>query len=244
MAAVLLAGAHPGHPGPPEEEPPPVRGAYAAVDVASAGRLEGRVLALDPPPPFGDHPVTGDEKACGKRIPDERILIGPQGQVGNAVVSLEGIEAGKPIQISRRPALVNARCRFRPHVLSVSVGQKLEIVNGDPVLHNTHAKMDGVRTVFEVSLPVQNQKIPRLIREPGIMKVECDAGHEWMSAWILAFSHPYHAVTGEDGRFVIDQIPPGTYRVKAWHEELGSQVLETEIPPDGTAVLTFRALAR
>lgn len=223
---------------------PKLPGAYRAEEVTRGGNLSGRVMVEDPPPPHGDHAVTRDQETCGRAVPDERLLVGPAGELRNAVVSLQGIRAGKPVDTLRRPRLLNAGCRFEPHVLSMSVGQKLEIVNGDPLLHNAHAKMDGVKTVFSISLPVQNQKIPKLITEPGAMKVECDAGHTWMSAWVVAFPHPYHAVTDEGGSFRMEEIPPGRYRVRAWHEELGSQELEVSVPAGGTARVEFRDLSR
>ena len=52
------------------------------------------------------------------------------------------------------------------------------------------------------------------------IRVKCDA-HPWMSAWIVAAGHPYYAVTGENGAFRLDQVPPGTYQLEAWHETLG-----------------------
>jgi hypothetical protein len=216
---------------------------YRAIRIEQGGSLTGRVLAHDPPPPYGDLPVTRDGKICGERIADERLIVASDGGVMNAVVSIEGITEGKAIDTLQRPRLENTGCRFRPHVQTVSVGQKLEIFNGDPLLHNTHAKMGGTTTVFNIALPFQNHKIPKLIREPGTMKVVCDAGHAWMSAWVAAFSHPYHAVTKEDGTFVIDGIPPGSYRAKAWHEELGSQLLEVTVGRAPTAI-SFSDLAR
>ncbi len=217
---------------------------YQTIEVISGGRLTGRVVALDPPPPHRPQPVTKDEQICGREVPDERLIVGKGGALMNAVVSVEGILHGKAIDLGFRPRLDNVGCRFVPHVLAVAVGQKLEVRNSDPLLHNTHATFEGRTTVFNLALPVQNQRIPKAIEKPGLMKVECDAGHVWMSAWIHAFEHPYYAVTGEDGSFTIDGLPPGTYTVRAWHEELGTQSLEITIHPGASSEITFGALAR
>jgi hypothetical protein len=44
-----------------------------------------------------------------------------------------------------------------------------------------------------------------------------------MSAYIVVTEHPYHAVTDLYGEYEIGEIPPGTYRVRVWHELLGVQ---------------------
>ncbi|MGH7323770.1 MAG: carboxypeptidase-like regulatory domain-containing protein, partial [Candidatus Rokuibacteriota bacterium] len=36
--------------------------------------------------------------------------------------------------------------------------------------------------------------------------------------YLLAFDHPYFAVTDDEGDFRIDDLPAGTWRVSAWHE--------------------------
>jgi hypothetical protein len=50
-----------------------------------------------------------------------------------------------------------------------------------------------------------------------MIAVTCDT-HAHMRAYILSYAHPYFAVTDVDGRFEIDQVPPGSYTLKAWHE--------------------------
>jgi hypothetical protein len=45
--------------------------------------------------------------------------------------------------------------------------------------------------------------------------------HPWTHAWIAVLDHPYYAQTAANGTFSIDGIPPGRYRVRAWHPGLG-----------------------
>ena len=71
--------------------------------------------------------------------------------------------------------------------------------------------------VFPRGTPAKEQRI----RFPGAIAVSCDT-HTHMKAHILSFEHPYFAVTDGDGRFAIDQVPPGSYTLKAWHEAGGS----------------------
>ncbi len=54
---------------------------------------------------------------------------------------------------------------------------------------------------------------------------KCDV-HGWMNAYAGVLDHPYFAVTGEDGTFEIKNLPPGTYKLTAWHEKLGTQTAD------------------
>jgi hypothetical protein len=124
-------------------------------------------------------------------------------------------------------------------VQAVSTGTKIEIRNSDPILHNTHSYLEGTRTLFNLALPLQGQKIKRKMKKPGLVNLKCDAGHTWMSAYIVVRDDPYFAVTDEKGEFSISDIPPGTYQLKAWHETLGTQEKEITIEPNGKTSVGF-----
>ena len=66
--------------------------------------------------------------------------------------------------------------------------------------------------------------------------MKCDV-HEWMHAWIYVSSHPYAAVTKEDGTFEITDVPPGEYNARVWHESLGETTAKVKVDPGGTATL-------
>ncbi|MFQ5685007.1 MAG: carboxypeptidase regulatory-like domain-containing protein, partial [Candidatus Binatia bacterium] len=85
-----------------------------------------------------------------------------------------------------------------------------------------------------LALPTKGQTIDvsRKIRRTGLVEVKCDA-HDWMHAWLLVTDHPYYAVTDADGKFTIEDIPPGTYALRFWHEQLGVQQQEISITAGG-----------
>ena len=116
--------------------------------------------------------------------------------------------------------LDNRKCAFVPHVISATVGQTLEIHNSDSTLHDAHAWL-GARSLFNVGiLPGRSRRQP--LTDTGLVHINCNVRHTWMHAYLFVAPDPYHAVTGPDGRFTIDQVPPGTYTVRVWHELLGS----------------------
>ncbi len=213
--------------------------AYEGVEVPNGGEVAVLVLHAGEPRQVTAE-VTRDEEHCGTQVVTPVVETGPGGGLLNAVVSIADIAQGKAPD-SARARLDNRGCRFLPRVQSMTTGQTLEISNSDPILHNTHATIGG-RTVFNLALPLENQRISKKITAPGAMHVTCDAGHTWMEAWIHAFPHPYHAVTGGDGRARIAGVPPGTYRVTAWHEALGTQTLKVAVEAGKTAEFRFTLL--
>ena len=89
----------------------------------------------------------------------------------------------------------------------------LDVVNKDPVLHNTHGYY-GNRTAFNMAQPNQGQSIPAELTRTGTVRVDCDA-HGWMEAWVYVVDNPYFALTDADGKFSITDVPPGTYKLIA-----------------------------
>ncbi|HUT52657.1 MAG TPA: carboxypeptidase regulatory-like domain-containing protein [bacterium] len=83
--------------------------------------------------------------------------------------------------------------------------------------------MVAFTTLFNLGLPTQDFMPKKTMREPGLITLKCDAGHTWMTGYVWVKPHPYAAVTGPDGEFLITDIPAGEYTVTFWHEALGVQ---------------------
>src|SRR3546814_8186708 len=110
-------------------------------------------------------------------------------------------------------------------VCSSDLGE-IDVVNTDPVLHNTHG-FYGRRTAFNLALPNQGQRIKADLTRPGLVRVECDA-HGWMLAWIYVADSPYYALTGEDGSFSLTDVPPGDYTLVTWQEHVEETEMRSE----------------
>ena len=188
---------------------------YVEAPVPDGGILTGRVRFAGEPPKGEPLTVRKNTDVCGEHKPFQALVLGPGKGVAGTVVALEGVERGK-----RAPEfeLDNTKCLFVPHVSAVMAGAKVRIRNSDPVLHNTHGFLERL-TVFNIALPIKDQVIDvtQRIKKPGVVEVVCDA-HTHMRAWIVVRDNPYFAVSDDNGSFRITQIPPGRYRVTAWHE--------------------------
>jgi hypothetical protein len=189
---------------------------------AVAGTIQGTITAAKPVPAAPPHAVLKDGGVCGTEAPNESIVVGKGGGLGNVVVFVKDAKfEGKPSPIAGA-ALDQRRCRYFPHVQALTVGTPLSLMNNDAILHNVHANDTGL-TVFNVAMPIKGQKLPIPMRKPGLMKLQCDAGHTWMNGWIYVFDHPYFAVTDDKGAFTIKDVPPGDYTVELWHEPADGQ---------------------
>ena len=209
---------------------------YREVQVSNGGTISGTITYKGPiPEPYVIWP-TKDVEVFGKTIPDDRFLISKEGKIKNVVISLEGVKEGK-----RWPkinaSLVNQGGRFVPHVQVVRTGSQLEIINRDPLLHNTHG-FGGGRTVFNVGLPTKDQKVKKSLKQAGIIKVMCDV-HDWMNGWVVVQDHPYFAVTEDNGNFTITEVPAGRYKISAWHEKLGRREAEVKVLTNGKVRFNF-----
>ena len=207
-----------------EESAEPVfLGKYEEVAVGDGGTIQGTVVYNGSVKKKTILP-TKDKRVCGKVRKEPLILVGDGGAVRDSVVYLKGIGAGKPWpeMLLKAPVLDQIGCQFQPHVQVARQGS-LEIINSDPVLHNTHGYY-GKRTAFNVALPEKDQKVTKVLKQPGTVRVDCDA-HGWMLGWVHVVDSPYFFQTGEDGAFSIADVPPGDYTLGVWQEWLG----ETEI---------------
>ena len=128
-------------------------------------------------------------------------------------------------------------CRYEPHVFGVFVGQPVEIKNSDPTLHNVHAIPKNNE---EFNFGQQDQKAPvvtKTFTKPEIgVSFRCDV-HGWMRSYANVVTHPFFAVTKEDGSFEIKGLAPGTYTIEAWHERLGTQTQQVTISESAPAVM-------
>ena len=208
-----------------EEAATPVfLGSYEEIEVNDGGIVQGKVVFNGAVKKKTVLP-TKDKQVCGGIRKEPLILVGDGGAVEDSVVYLKGIQSGKawPEMMTTVPVLDQKSCRFQPHVQVARQGS-LDIVNSDPVLHNTHGYY-GKRTAFNVALPEQDQKVTKVLKRPGTVKVDCDA-HGWMLGWVQVVDNPYFFQTGEDGAFSITDVPPGDYTLVVWQEWLG----DTETP--------------
>jgi hypothetical protein len=181
-------------------------------------------------------------------IVKQDIVVNPDLMLKNVIVHISGgLPASASYPIPADAAVLDQRgCRYEPHVLAMRVGQELKILNSDKTIHNIHA-MPKTNERFNFSM-ISDKVKPQVRKfdKPELpVQMKCDV-HPWMQAWVGVFEHPYFSVTGDDGSFEIGNLPPGTYKVSAWHEKLGTQEATVTVGDKDTksAEFTFRGAGR
>jgi hypothetical protein len=204
--------------------------------------------AKGPPPVQAAIKPTKDEEVCAKDKDfktEDWVVNAKTGGIKNVVVwlapepdaaTLAAIVAGKKKELPSfdkkdiHPTLVKPAkptveidqpcCRFIPHVLAAQEGQEMIIKNSAAVPHNAKwtSRENGE---FNPLIPSGAQfKVPApLVAERFAINIDCSI-HPWMKAYVRVFNHPYFAVTDEDGKFEIKNVPvlAGKLRLLAWTE--------------------------
>jgi hypothetical protein len=197
--------------------------AYEVSEVQNGGTIAGRVVFAGPIPHLPPLVITKDQDVCGTAASPQMLLVSTDNRgVKDTIIAVEGITKGK-VPAAYKPTLDNHKCALIPRVQAVMVGTEMVIQSSDPFLHTTRGRFPDFKQAFNLVFPKNTPAKEQRIRFPGVIVVTCDT-HAHMRAYILSFEHPYFTVTDGDGRFQIDQVPAGSYTLKAWHE--GWRILE------------------
>jgi plastocyanin len=197
------------------------------VDTANAGSVKGKV-SLDGTAPKNEAIKMNADPVCLREAKgtqaQESYMVGSDGKtLANVFVYVKDGLGNYVFDTPTESAKIDQKeCRYHPHVFGMRVGQPLEIVNSDPTLHNIHA-MPKANQEFNNGQPVQGMKMTHTFTAQEVMvPFKCDV-HGWMNAYVGVLTHPYYAVTKDDGSFELKDLPAGTYTIEAWHEKLGTQ---------------------
>ena len=114
---------------------------------------------------------------------------------------------------------------FVPGLLPIVVGTRVHFPNHDQIHH--HVYSFSRTKSFELPLYKGEDAAPVLFDKVGVVKVGCNI-HDWMSGIILVLPTPYFAVTDEDGRFTLSDLPHGTYKLAAWHAQSKAKPEDTQ----------------
>lgn len=214
-----------------------------AGETSPAGSVRGVVYFDGEPPVREELPVRGNPE-CSAFHPEGGVLseevVTESGRLANVVVYLKDKPEGRTYAPPADPVTIeNRRCVYAPHVASAQTDQPVVFVNADPTLHNIHSYSTSNRA-FNLGLPFAGMKVTKKFPSAEVaVTLKCDV-HPWMTGYLAVFDHPYHAVTGPDGTFRIEGLPPGRHTLETWHETLGARSQTIEIEPRAETTTEFR----
>ena len=218
-------------------------GAAAVPDEVNGGTITGKV-AFDGAKPkmkaIDMSAVPFCTKAhAGSPGMTEDAVVNDNGTLKNVFVWVKSGLPDKQWQVPTTPVLLDQNgCMYKPHVIGVMAGQQIDIKNSDATNHNIHPMPQTNQEWNESQPPGTPDKMQTFPRQEVVIAVKCNI-HPWMRSYIGVVSHPFFAVTGDDGTFTIKGLPPGTYTIEMIHEKYGKQEQQVTVGAKETKTADF-----
>jgi len=216
--------------------------AYQAEEVRDGGTISGIVKYGSAPRSPVPLAVTKDRDVCGTSpLYDQSLVVAQDRGVANAVVTIADITHGESVKPQPAVRFDQKRCQYIPHVAVFPAGSTVVIFNSDGILHNIHTESTA-NPVIDLAQPGFKKQIHVTIEKPEVVKVTCDA-HNWMEGWWYVTANPYYAITDGHGRYVIANVPPGSYTLRVWQERLGSESEHVVVRPGAATAANFMLMS-
>lgn len=210
--------------------------ATAGGAAAGSGSISGKVTFAGTAPAPDKIKTSADPKCAEmhKGGLERHTVELKEGGVGNTLVYVKNPPAGATAP-TEEVLLDQEGCMYKPSMLAVRAGQPIKIRNSDDTLHNIHPRPTK-NAEFNIGQPRKGMETTKSFdKEEMMIPVGCDV-HPWMRSYISVLSHPYFAVTKEDGSFEIKNLPAGDYEVEASHPKLKTTTAKVTVK-DGDAKL-------
>ncbi len=184
-----------------------------------------------------------EEPTCKEKYstqPVNAVVAVKDGNLQNVFIYVKaGLPAGQNWPAPSSPVVVDQEgCLYKPRVIGAMVNQGIKIKNSDAVLHNIKAVPKKNRG-FNISQPQKGMETTKTFTTEEVpVPIECNV-HGWMHGDVMVMTHPFFAVSGEDGKFSIKGLPAGTYTLEAWHEKLGTKTATVTVTDNGSATTSF-----
>ena len=227
-----------------------IRPKYKVMSVDNGGSIKGRVSLTGkvPSPRFFPLIASPNLEYCN-RISDgkgHRILfdftVSESRGLKDTVVKLIGVPKGKPF-LSKIQKMVMNRCHTPKYVIGARNGETLLLENTDPIRHEIVAYefTDGgvnQRSHRPVDANTSQTRDIFVKSKTENFLIKCNL-HPFLQSRGIIVENPYYAITDEEGNFSIRDVPPGTYKVIAWHPFIPNQIRTITIEPRNQSTLNF-----
>ncbi|HWW14635.1 MAG TPA: carboxypeptidase regulatory-like domain-containing protein [Candidatus Dormibacteraeota bacterium] len=216
------------------------------VNAAGEGKITGTVKLDGAAPHMKGIDMSKDPYCSKAHATDpahlETYVAGASGGLANVVLYISDW-SGAAQTTTTVPVFDQKNCMYTPHVLALDAGQTFKVTTSDQTTHNIHPlpnPMTG-NIPWNQSQPPGAQPVEKSWKAAEVIPVQCNI-HPWMHGWHVVVKGPY-ATTDDNGNYTINNVPPGTYTVKAWQEAAGEQTQKVTVAAGAaaTANFTFKA---
>ena len=223
--------------------------AYQEIEVKNGGTIQGKATLIGKMPfpriyhlilfPNIDMCAEIDTDDEMNRVLDD-FKVSPDGGLKDVVVTIQHVDAGKPF--NKEPInIVAENCKFLPDVSIIRQGENFKVDNLDAVMHNSQVyQKERGKILLNIPIPAEEVSDGKITfkKHYKIMQMICGM-HEFMQTWGYRVQNPYYSQTKIDGNFKIDNIPPGEYKLTAWHYLMKKQTQKIKIAAGETVDLSF-----
>ena len=223
--------------------------AYQEIEVKNGGTIQGKATLIGKMPfpriyhlilfPNIDMCAEIDTDDEMNRVLDD-FKVSADGGLKDVVVTIQHVDAGKPF--NKEPInIVAENCKFLPDVSIIRQGETFKVDNLDAVMHNSQVyQKERGKILLNIPIPAEEVSDGKITfkKHYKIMQMICGM-HEFMQTWGYRVQNPYYSQTKIDGNFKIDNIPPGEYKLTAWHYLMKKQTQKIKIAAGETVDLSF-----
>ena len=206
------------------------------------GTITGLTLFTGEAPARVDIDMTVDPVCAKLNLdPIKEDTIVNDGRLANVFVYVKSGSVLDSFNFETPPSpiiLERKGCQYVPRLLGIQVRQPLQVINADPTVHNINVQ-PKLNPAWNRSQPPKVEPIVQQFDHPETFIPLKDNQHPWEKGWIGVFAHPFFAVSGQEGSYRIDGLPPGDYTIVAWHEMFGEQEVKITVRPKEWIPLNF-----
>ncbi len=224
---------------------------YKISSVDNGGTIKGRATLAGeiPRPRFFPLIASPNLKYCN-RMSDgtgNRILfdftVSESRGLKDTLIKLIDVKKGKPYTKEIQKMVMN-RCHTPKYVIGARNGETIILENTDPIRHEVVAYEFTRRGINQRShRPVDaNTSQARDVfvkNNTENFLIKCNL-HPFLQSRGMIVDNPYYAISDKEGNFLIEDVPPGTYEVIAWHPFIPSQVGTVTINPGNQSIINFQ----
>lgn len=146
-----------------------------------------------------------------------QVFDGTQRPIPDAAVYAEPLSGQTGAKSGRRAEIEQRGRKFHPLVSVIQAGTEVSFPNNDTVRHHVYSFSPAKN--FELKLYSGVPAAPVLFDKAGTVVLGCNI-HDQMLAYIQVVNTPWLGKTDADGKVRLDNLPPGKYRLHAWHYRL------------------------
>ena len=220
------------------------------VSAAGEGKISGTVKLDGTAPHMRGIDMSKDPYCSKIHASDpakmETVVVGSGGGLEHVVLYIsEGLTGGALTQVpTEEPVFDQKGCVYSPHVLGLDVNQKFKVTTSDQTAHNIHPNPNPMtgNIPWNQSQPPGAPAVEKSWKAPEMIPVQCNI-HPWMHGWFAVVKGPY-ATTDSSGAYTINNVPPGSYTVTAWQEDLGTQTQKVTVAAGAAAAANFSFKAK